>query len=183
MHQIVLEFIREANQIVQALKKELGGIRTNRPTTALIEDIKVNYYNQTLPVRQLGTIGITPPREIHIQVWDIDVVQALVKAIETSSIGLTANVEGNVIRIYLPELSKERREELAKHVKRIAEEHRIKLRHLRDEANKKVQKGFDDHTISEDQKFKLKEEIQKSTETINADIEKTVENKVKEINE
>ncbi|MDI6734000.1 MAG: ribosome recycling factor [Patescibacteria group bacterium] len=175
------EFKNQSGHIVEALKKEMNGIRTNRPATALVEDLKVDYYGQFLPLKQLGTVGITPPREIHIQVWDKGVVGSVVKAIETSSLGLTANTEGNVIRIYLPELSLERREELKKHVKRVAEDRRIKIRHLRDEINKKVQKAFDDSELNEDQKFKLKEEIQKQTDKVNQDIEKVIEAKTKEI--
>jgi len=180
---ILEEFKKQANHIIDLFKKEMNGIRTNRPTTALVEDIKVDYYGQSLPLKQLGTVGITPPREIHIQVWDQSVVTNVVKAIETSSLGLTANTEGTVIKIYLPELSLERREELKKHIKRLAEEGRIKIRHLRDEANKNVQKAFDDHEINEDYKFKLKEEIQKQTDEVNEDIEKIVAAKIKEINE
>ncbi len=181
--QILEEFKMQSGHIVDTLKKEMSGIRTNRPTTALVENIKVDYYGQPLPLKQLGTVGITPPREIHIQVWDQSAVGSVVKAIEISSLGLTANTEGNVIRIYLPELSLERREELKKHVKRVAEDHRIKIRHLRDEINKKAQKAFDDHEINEDQKFKLKDEIQKQTNKVNEDIEKTIEAKIKEISE
>ncbi len=166
-----------------SLKKAYSGVRASRPNTALVEDLKVEYYGQVMPVKQLGTVGVRPPREIDIQVWDQNAVPLVVKAIESSSLNLSANVTGNSIRINLPELSRERREELTKYVKKITEEHRIQLRHLRDEANKKVQSSFDTGEIAEDQKFKLKESIQKEVDKINEEVEKLLENKIREIEE
>ncbi|MBI5733061.1 ribosome recycling factor [Candidatus Jorgensenbacteria bacterium] len=178
---IIEEFKTQTAQIVAATQRELAGVRTSRPTAALVEDIKVNYYDQQVPLKQIGSIGVTPPREIHIQLWDMSAVSSVIKAIETSSLGLSANTDGNIIRLFLPELSHERREELIRHVKHVVEEHRIKLRHLRDETNKKIQKSFDSNELNEDQKFKLKEEVQKQTDKTNEDIEKILEAKVKEI--
>jgi ribosome recycling factor len=180
---IVEDFKKETASVLSDLKRELSGIRTNRPSSSLLEDLKVDYYGQILPLKQIGNIGITPPREIHVQVWDKEAVTSVIKAIESSSLGLTPNADGNVVRVFLPELSEERRAEFVKHVKHIAEEHRIKLRHFRDDANKKIQKGLDDGDVNEDQKFKLKEEVQKETDRVNGEIEKMVEAKTKEINE
>ena len=177
------EFNRQSQSVAEGLKKEISGIRSNRPNPALVEDLKVNYYDQMMPLKQVGSISVEPPRQIVIQVWDKGAVAAVTKAIETSGLGLSANTDGNVIRVFLPELSQERREEIAKHVKKTSEQYRIQLRHARDEANKKIQKSFDDGETDEDQKFKLKEEIQKQTDKINGEIEKTLEAKIKEINE
>lgn len=174
---------KEGETIMGSLKKAYSGVRASRPNTALVEDLKVEYYGQVMPVKQLGTVGVRPPREIDIQVWDQNAVPLVVKAIESSSLNLSANVTGNSIRINLPELSRERREELTKYVKKITEEHRIQLRHLRDEANKKVQSSFDTGEIAEDQKFKLKESIQKEVDKINEEVEKLLENKIREIEE
>lgn len=181
MTDVVKEYQEKAKKVIDGLRHDLGGIRTSRPNAALVEDIKVNYYDRLLPLKQLGSIGIAPPREIHIQAWDAGAVTSIVKAIESSSLGLTANADGSVIRMFLPELSEERREELIKHVKRTAEEHRIQIRHTRDEANKAIQKMFDEHTLGEDQKFKSKEVIQKETEKMNETVDSLVEAKVKEI--
>ncbi len=175
-------FKAHAGRICDTLRRELGGIRAGRPSASLVEDIKVSYYNQLLPMKQLGSIGIAPPREIHIQVWDQGALPSVAKAIESSSLGLTANVEGSIIRIYLPELSAERREELARHVRRVAEEHRIQLRHARDEVNKRVQRLADEHVINEDQKFKLKEQVQREMDLVNRQVDETVAAKVREIN-
>lgn len=180
--EISLEAFKENTvKVLDSLKRELSSIRTNRPTTGLVDDIKVSYYNQMMPIKQLGTVGISPPREIHIQVWDVEAVPMVAKAIESSSLGMTANTEGNTIRIYLPELSEERREELIKHIKRVTEDHRIQIRHSRDDANKQIQRSFDANELNEDQKFKQKEAIQKETDRINGTIESLVEAKIKEI--
>ena len=181
MSQPVEAFKEHAAHLFDDLKRELVGIRTNRPSAGLVEDLKVSYYGELLPMKQVASITVVPPREIDIQVWDKEAVSGVLKAIEASSLGLTAKAEGNVVRLYLPELSEERRAELVKHVKRVAEEHRIVLRHLRDEVNKKLQKSFDDHEINEDQKFALREEVQDHTELVNGDIESLVGAKVAEI--
>lgn len=174
---------RDGTEIVAGLKKMYAGVRTSRPQTALVEDIKVDYYGEVLPVKQLGTIGVHPPREIDIQVWDQNAIPLIVKAIEASTLKLSANVSGNSIKINLPELSEERREELIKYVKKATEEHKIQVRHARDEANKDIQAAFDAGEIGEDQKFKLKEGIQKEIDQINETIEGLLGGKIKEIEE
>jgi ribosome recycling factor len=169
--------------VAASLKKEFASIRTNRPVTALIEDIRVPYYGETLPIKQVASIGIIPPREISVQAWDKEAVQAIVRGIEAAQLGVSVQADDMVVHVRLPELSSERREELAKQVKRIAEEHRIEVRHVRDEGNKAVERAFEENELSEDQKFKLKETIQKEVERMNAEIESLVVAKVKEIME
>jgi ribosome recycling factor len=183
METILNELKTKGQNIVESLKKALAAVRTNRPSAALVEDLKVNYYNQMTPLRQLGTIGIQPPREINIQVWDRSAVPAVAKAIETSTLNLSANIDGQTIRIHLPELSQERRDEFTKHVKKISEEHKIQIRHLRDEMNKKGQNAFDANELDEDQKFKTKEQIQKEVDRLNDEMEKFLDGKIKEINQ
>jgi len=167
--------------VIAELKKEFGGIRTNRPSSALVEDLKVSYYGEMLPIKQVASISVIPPREIVVQVWDKEAIAGVVKAIESAQLGATASADGLVVHVRFPELSLERREEFSKHVKRIAEEHRIRIRHARDEANKQTEKALEDNDITEDQKFKLKESIQKETDRVNEEVEKLVEQKVKEI--
>jgi ribosome recycling factor len=183
MTKLLEEFKTESEKIIQSLKKELSGVRAGRPTAALVEDLKVNYYNQPTPLKQLAAIHIIPPRTIQIQAWDKEAVGAIAKAIETSSLNLAASVDGNIIRVNLPELSEERRRELIKHVKKVTENFRIQLRHLRDKINKKIQQTFDGREINEDQKFKLKEEVQKIVDEINEQINIISNNKIKEIQE
>lgn len=180
---LIEEFKKNSQVAIQSLKKEISGIRTNRPSPALVEDLKVNLYDQMMPLKQVGSINVSPPREINIQVWDKSAVSNVVKAIETSGLGLSANADGNLIRVHLPELTAERKEEIIKHIRKLTEQHRIQLRHFRDEINKKIQKSFDGGEINEDQKFKLKEEVQKETEKAGDEIEKILEGKIKEIND
>lgn len=168
---------------IQELKKEVGGVRANRPSAVLLEDIKVNYYGTQTPMKHLGSISVQPPRELTIQIWDASAVAPATKAIESAALGLTPNVEGNAIRIFLPELSSERREELKKYVKKIAEQFRIQVRQLREVANKAIDSQFDEGELGEDQKFKLREDVQKHTEATNKEIEKVVDAKMVEIDE
>lgn len=177
------DFEAKARGVGDTLKQELLGIRANRPTTKLVEDIKVDYYNQQMSIKQLASITIVPPREIDISVWDKNAVTPVAKAIEVSKSGLTANVEGNLIRINLPPLTEERKQELTKYVKSVVETARIKIRALRDEFNKKITQAADGKTITEDQKFKFKKQIQESTDKINKEIEILLLAKIKEISE
>lgn len=174
---------KAARPALESFKNELSGVRTNRPTPKLVEDIKVDYLEQQLSVKQLGSISVVPPREINISVWDQGSVNAVAKAIETSGRGLTANVSGNVIRINLPTLTDERRQELTKLVKNLTEQIKIKIRSLRDEVNKKIEAAFKAKTLSEDQKFKSKNQVQKIVDKLNAEAETLLVGKLKEISE
>src|SRR3989344_8390243 len=170
-----------ARQAIENLRGELSGVRTNRPSPKLVEDVKVNYMEQQMLLKQLGSISIVPPREIDVSVWDKEAVAAVVKAIETSGLGLTANSQGNLIRINLPMLTDERRLELTKFVKNLTEQTKIRVRNLREDANKKIEGAFKAKVISEDQKFKGKEQVQKVVDKTNADIEMHLAAKIKEI--
>jgi len=171
------------NELKEALKKELAGFRANRPNAGLVEDIKIVCYDQTMTIKQVGSISIVPPREIQVQVWDKAATGAVVKGIESSGMGLTVQSDGNLIRVYLPELSQERRQELSKKVKQVVEQYRIQIRHLRDEANKDIQASFDRKEMGEDQKFKTKEFVQKEIDKANEAVENLLVAKIKEIEE
>jgi len=147
----------------------------------MVEDIKVDYYGQLTPIKHLGTVSVVLPREIDINVWDKGAVAAVAKAVETSSLNVPANADGNLIRINLPQLTDERRKELEKVVRKMAEETRIKVRAARDEVNKEIKKMEEDDRLSEDTAFKQKEEVQKLVVQINEEIENLLENKIKEI--
>jgi len=183
MEDFAKDFEAKSKTAGDALKQELLGIRANRPTTKLVEDIKVDYYNQQMAIKQLASITIVPPREINITAWDKNAVTPIAKAIEASKSGLTANVEGNLIRINLPSLTEERKQELTKYVKSIVENSKIKIRAFRDEINKKIQQAADAKTITEDQKFKFKKQVQDSTDKANKEIETMLMSKIKEIGE
>lgn len=174
---------KKATETLQYLKSQLGAIRGGRPSPMLVEDILIDYFGQKMPLKQLGSISIMPPREIQISFWDKQAVAVAAKAIESSNLRVSANIDGNLIRINLPPLSSERRQELIKVVKREVEETRIRIRHLRDEENKKINVQEQGGEISEDEKFKLKDGAQKIIDKVNKDIETMMENKIKEIEE
>lgn len=166
---------------VEALKNEFQTIRSGRPSPRMVEDIKVDMYGQQMPIKALGSISVIPPREIQISLWDSSSVSAVAKAIETSSLNVTANTDGNLIRINLPQLTDERRKELEKVIKKMTEETRIRVRGAREEANKEIKKMEEGSELSEDAAFKQKEEVQKMVDKTNEEIEKNLENKLKEI--
>ena len=177
------EFSEQLQNVARDLKQELLGIRANRPTSALLENIPVTYYGQTLPMKHVASISVHPPREIIVSAWDKEAVSSIIKAIETSSLGLTPQAEGTTVRVKLPELSAERREELIRHVKKLAEQFRIRVRHARDEANKKSQKLCDEQGITEDEKFRAKDATQKKTDGAKTIIDDLLASKIREIQE
>lgn len=167
--------------LANGLKTEFQTIRGSRPSPIMVEDIMVECYGQKMPVKQLGSISVIPPREIDISIWDTSVVGAVAKAIETSNLRVTANTDGNLIRINLPQLTEERKEEMEKVVRKMTEETRIRIRGARDEANKEIKSQEAAKTLSEDAAFKKKEEVQKAVDKTNHEIESLLENKLKEI--
>jgi len=172
------EIESKVKPLVEWLKNEFTGIRTNRPSPKLLENIKVNYLGQELLVKQLGSITIEPPRTLLVTSWDKTSVNAISKAIESANLGVSTAITDHTIRVSLPDLTEERKKELIKLVKSMAEETRIKIRAARDSVNKKVNELED-----EDMKFKAKEQIQKGTDAANNEIERILEEKTKEINE
>lgn len=183
MEDLIKDLDLKSKAILDFLKQEFSSIRTNRPTPQLIEDIEVNYLDQLLKVKQLGSISVLPPRELQVSVWDKNSVAAVAKAIQDSPLKLSPSVEGNVIRLRLPPLTEERRQELVKVVKSGTEKSRIKLRNLRDEINKKIAQAESAKLISEDKKFKLKKQVDESVSRINKEIESLLSDKIKEISE
>lgn len=173
----------DLKKIVDGLKDELGGIRTNRPTTKLIEDIRVDYLGQKMPIKQLGSISVAPPREIQVTVWDKNAAGPLAKAIEESGIGVSPNVQGNIVRINLPPLTEERRKDLIKLVGKMAENYRVRVRSLRDDYNKRARKSEEEGELREDEKFKAQKKIQEFVDKSNGEIEAMLENKTNEIKE
>lgn len=181
------QFLKESEELFRAialkLKEELRMIRSNRPSLDLLENLKVSVYNDMLPIKQLGSLGIVPPREVTVSVWDKTAVSHVMKAIQEASLGFTVSNDGNVIRATLPALTNERREELGRLVKKTAENARIQLRGRRDEAMKKIKTAEEKKETSEDATFKLREKIQKFTDERNKEIELLVEGKLKELSE
>lgn len=165
------------------LKKELRSIRSGRPTVELVEDIKAKYFEEDLPIKQLGSLSISPPRDILIQVWDKNAAGPVMKAIESSNVGLSVSNDGNLIRASLSPLGTERRHELVKLVKRVVEEGKIKVRSVRDDAMKELKTAHEKKELTEDALFTGKEKVQKAVDAANNEAERLLEAKAKELEE
>jgi len=169
--------------VVEKLREELRAIRGNRPSVDLVQDLKVNVYDQILTIKQLGSLSVIPPRAIQIGVWDKSSVGPVVKAIEDAKIGLSVSNDGNNVIATLSQLHDERRDELTKLVKKNGEGVRIQVRARRDEAMKRIKEAEAGKSMSEDEAFKTKEKIQKLTDEANKNIENVVVGKIKELGE
>ncbi|MCK9186965.1 MAG: ribosome-recycling factor [Candidatus Colwellbacteria bacterium] len=169
------EISAKMDEIVSFVKNEFSGIRSNRPTTKLIENIKVNYMGADAPLNHIATLGINPPRDIVISPWDKGIIPAITKAIEEAGLGLGITADSSGVRLTMPELSKERKEELVKLIRSIAEENRIKMRSVRDKTVKEI------NAYPEDQKFKAKNDLQKLVDAFNDRIDNLVEEKTSEL--
>ena len=168
---------------VDALKRELVKIRTGRASLALLDGIKVDAYGSTLPVDQVGTLTIPESRMIVIQPWDPQMLAVIEKAILSSDLGLTPGNDGKVIRLTIPQLTEERRKELVKQVKKVAEEFKVAVRNVRREANDSLKKMKKDKDISEDDMFRLQEEAQNATDSFVKQIDEIAAGKEKEVME
>lgn len=167
----------------QKLKQEFGQIRGNRPSPDMVQDLKVNLYEQSLSIRELGSLSVLPPRTIQITVWDKNAVGAIMNAINAAHLGLSAVNDGNTIRATLSSLGNERREELTKLIKKTSEAVRIQIRARRDETVKRLKDAESKKEITEDEAFKAKEKVQKVIDRVNGEVEAAVEGKLKELGE
>ena len=184
MANAVVEQARESmEERIGAMKRELTRIRTGRASRTLLDGIKIDAYGSTLPVDQVGTITVPESRMIVIQPWDPQMLAVLEKAIMASDIGLTPANDGKVIRLNIPQLTEERRKELVKQVKKIAEEYKVGVRNSRREANDTFKNQKNDKEISEDDMFRFQEEVQKVTDEFIARIDEIAAGKEKEVME
>jgi len=139
---------RRMNGALDALRREFGGLRTGRASISLLEPLTVAAYGQSLPMNQVGTIGVPEPRLLTVQVWDKGLVVAVEKAIRESDLGLNPSSEGQLVRVPIPPLSEERRVELTKIAGRYAEESRVAIRNIRRHTMDDLKKSEKDGTIS-----------------------------------
>ncbi len=169
--------------VTTKLKQDFGQIRGNRPSPDMIQDIRINLYDQQLTIRELGSLNILPPRTIQITVWDPGAVGAVMKAIDDARLGLSTNSDGNTVRATLSPLGDERRDEMSKLVKKMAEAARIQIRARREDAVKRLKDSEGRKEITEDDSFKGKEKIQKATDKANGEVEAMVNGKLEELGE
>ena len=184
MKEIVFQNLKnEMDKIIAAMDKSLGRVRTGRASISLLDGIKVDYYGNPTPINQVATLSIPESRLIVIAPWDATVIGAIEKAIQKSDLGLMPVNDGKVIRLAIPQLTEERRKELVKVVKKMAEEAKIKLRNTRRDANEELKDLKKNNKMTEDELFAAQEEVQKSTDKSIEKIDKITAAKEKEIME
>lgn len=166
---------------VSTLEKEFKRLRTGRASVSLVDGIRVEYYGTPTPLNQLATLTVPEPRTIMIQPWDQSCIGEVEKAIMKSELGLTPMNDGKVIRIPVPPLTEERRRELVKLVKKMAEEAKVAVRNIRRDANEMIKDLKKEKEISEDEQFKGQEEVQKITDDFIKKIDELSAAKEKEI--
>lgn len=163
------------------LEGELAKIRTSRASPAIVEDIEVNAFGSKFPIKQLGAISIAQVNQIVIQPWDISYIEPIEKAISQSGLGMSSVVDKNVIRINLPSLTEEYRQILGKTLNEKAEQARQAIRRQREDVWNKIQAAQKEKLISEDDKFRGKDELQKVVDEYNEKIKNLVERKKQEL--
>ena len=180
---IFTQLQKELDGSVAALRKELAKLRTGRASTALLENIMVDYYGATTPLNQLSTLSAPEPRLLVIQPFDRSAMGTIEKAILKSDLGLTPNNDGKIIRIPIPQLTVERRKELVKHVKKVAEEYRVSVRNHRRVAIERLKDAEKKKEITVDDAKHGQERIQKITDDFIGRIDKVVKAKEEEVME
>ena len=169
------------NKTMNNLSEEYGGIRAGRANPHVLDKLRVDYYGTPTPIQQVANVNVPEPRMIQIQPWEASMVKAIEKAILTSDLGINPTNDGKVIRLVFPELTEERRKELAKDIKKKGENAKVAVRNIRRDAMDHFKKIGKEEDISEDQIKDLEDGIQKLTDQYVAKIDKAVEVKSQEI--
>ncbi len=177
--------IEEANnkmgKTIAAFQRDLARVRTGRASTALLDGINVDYYGTSMPLNQVASVAIPESRLLTIQPWDSKILGDIEKAILKSDLGLTPANDGKIIRVNIPPLTEERRKELVRLVKKMAEECRVAIRNIRRDAIERLKARKKDKEISEDELFRSQDDVQKVTDKHIKEIEGIIAEKEKEI--
>ena len=168
---------------IQSLKKDISTLRTGRANTNMLDTIKVDVYGQLMPVDQLATISVPEARLVSIQVWDKANTSLIESAIQKSELGINPQIDGQIIRLRIPDLTEERRNDLIKVLKNMGEKSKIAIRNIRREANEDLKNKLKNKIISEDDSKNFEKIIQKITDTNIQNIEKILIDKEKEISQ
>ena len=166
---------------VADLQHAMGALRTGRASVHLLDNVKVDYYGTPTPVNQVGNLHAPEPGLITVQPWDVSLLGAIEKAIRTADLGLNPANDGKIIRIPIPQLTEERRKEMAKKLNGLAEDHRVAIRNIRRDANEQIKKLAKDKKINEDDDRRGHEETQKLTDSYLQKLDQTARTKEKEI--
>jgi len=166
---------------IQSFKKDLSTLRTGRANSNMLDTIKADVYGQLMPIDQLGTVSVPEARLISIQVWDKANVTLIDSAIQKSELGINPQIDGQIIRLRVPDLTEERRKDLIKILKGMGEKGKVSIRNIRREANEELKKKLKEKAISEDENKKFEKNIQKLTDDNIENIDKILAEKEKEI--
>lgn len=180
---IVKETSGKMEKALGAVQREFMEVRTGRAHPGLIEGMHIDYYGTPTMIKTIASISVPDPKTIIIQPWDASALAEIERAINTSKLGVSPVIDGKLVRLNIPPLSKERREELVKVVRDMAEHGRISLRTIRRDANERIKKVQGEGKVSEDDSFRGQEEIQKLTDKYIKDVDHVLEEKNKELAE
>jgi ribosome recycling factor len=178
---ILLEAEDKMIKTEQVVINEFAGVRTGKASASLVENIMVEVYGSQMRIRELAGITTPEPRMLVLQPWDMNSLHPIEKAIQKANIGLNPAIQGKIIRLVFPELSQERRQEFVKLVKKMAEDGRVAVRHVRRDAMEQLKKHKHDSGITEDQEKQAEKDLQKLTDQYIAKIDEHVSHKEKEI--
>jgi ribosome recycling factor len=168
---------------VEAVRHELTSVRTGKATTALLDTVRVEYYGSPVPVNQVASVSVPEPRLIVVTPWEKNMLQPIARAIQASELGLNPQDDGAALKIPIPTLNEERRKDLVKMVKKMAEDGRVAVRNVRHHANDELKKALKDKTVSEDDEKRGIADIQKLTDKYIAQIDEMVHKKEAEVME
>ena len=174
-------YSQKMDKTYEVFTKELASLRTGRANSNMLDLIRVDVYGQKMPINQLSTITTPEPRTISIQVWDLNNVTLIDSAIKKSNLGLNPQIDGQLIRLPIPDLSEERRNEMKKMIKTIGEKCKVSIRNIRREANDQLKVMLKSKEISEDDEKKFEKKVQKFTDDHIKKIDDKVDSKEKEI--
>ncbi len=175
------ELDQKMNKTISSFKKDLGTLRTGRANPAMLDLIRIDVYGQKMPINQLATVTVPEPRTITIQVWDKNNIKLVDAEIKKSNLGVNPQVDGQILRIRIPQLTEERRRELTKILKNLGEKGKVSVRNIRRESNDNIKKLLKEKKISEDESKNFESEVQKTTDQNIELIEKILIEKEKEI--
>ena len=168
---------------IQSLKKDISTLRTGRANTNMLDTIKVDVYGQLMPIDQLATVSVPEARLISIQVWDKNNTSLIESAIQKSELGINPQIDGQIVRLRIPDLTEERRKDLIKVLKNMSEKSKVAIRNIRREANEELKKKLKEKILSEDDSKNFEKNIQKITDINIENIEKILIEKEKEISQ
>ena len=175
------EYESKMNKSLEVLKREFNGLRTGRASVSLLDSIYIDAYGSSVPLNQVSNISVPESRLITVQVWDETLLTAVESTIRNSDLGLNPMLEGNLIRIPIPELSEERRKELAKIASKYSEDCKVSVRNIRREAMEKIKILEKDKEISKDESFKFSDQVQEITDKLIEKIDMLFSEKEKDI--